>query len=76
MAGVTICNGSIIAINSTIKKNVAPYTIVGGNPAIEIKKRFSDENIAKLLEIKWWNWDIDKITKNTQLLTGNNIDNS
>lgn len=74
MAGVTIGDGAIIATNSTVIKNVAPYSIVGGNPAIEIKKRFSDENIAKLLEIKWWNWDIDKITKNIQRLTGNNIE--
>lgn len=74
MAGVTIGDGAIIATNSTVTKNVAPYTIVGGNQAREIKKRFSDEKIAKLLEIKWWNWDIDKITKNIHLLTGNNID--
>lgn len=74
MAGVTIGDGAIIATNSTVTKNVAPYTIVGGNPAREIKKRFSDQKIAKLLEIKWWNWDSDKINKNIHLLTGNNID--
>jgi len=74
MAGVTIGDGAIIATNSTVIKNVEPYSIVGGNPAKEIKKRFSDEIIKKLLKIKWWNWDIDKITKNVQNLTDNNIE--
>lgn len=74
MAGVTIGDGAIIAANSTVIKDVAPYSIVGGNPAKEIKKRFSEEEIAKLLELKWWNWDIKKITDNIQNLTGNSID--
>jgi virginiamycin A acetyltransferase len=66
MAGVTIGDGAIIATNATVTKDVAPYTIVGGNPAKEIKKRFSENVIAKLLDLKWWNWDIEKITKNIQ----------
>ena len=74
MAGVTIGDGAIIATNSTIIKDVEPYSVVGGNPAKEIKKRFSEEIIAKLLELKWWNWDIEQITKNIQNLTGNEID--
>ncbi len=74
MAGVTIGDGAIIATNSTVVKDVEPYSIVGGNPAKEIKKRFSDKTIAKLLELKWWNWDIEKITANLQHLTGNNME--
>ncbi len=73
MAGVTIGDGAIIATNSTVIKDVEPYSIVGGNPAKEIKKRFSDEKIEKLLKIKWWNWDIEKITKNVQNLTDSEI---
>ena len=75
MAGVTIGDGAIIATNATVVKDVAPYSIVGGNPAIEIKKRFSDEKIKQLLELQWWNWDIDKITQNIQNLTSTEIDN-
>ncbi|RPG35894.1 MAG: antibiotic acetyltransferase [Muricauda sp. TMED12] len=75
MAGVTIGDGAIIATNSTVIKDVAPYSIVGGNPAREIKKRFSDKTIAKLLKIQWWNWDIEKITANLQHLTNNAIHN-
>ena len=74
MAGVTIGDGAVIATNSTVVKDVEPYSIVGGNPAREIKKRFSEEKIAKLLELQWWNWDIEKITENIQNLTGNDIE--
>jgi virginiamycin A acetyltransferase len=74
MAGVTIGDGAIIATNSTVIKDVAPYSIVGGNPATEIKKRFSNEVIERLLKLQWWNWDVEKITKNVQYLTGNNIE--
>jgi virginiamycin A acetyltransferase len=73
MAGVTIGDGAIIAAHSIVTKDVPPYSIVGGNPAKEIKKRFSDEQIEQLLKVQWWNWDIEKITKNVQNLTGNNF---
>lgn len=74
MAGVTIGDGAIIAANATVTKDVAPYAIVGGNPAMEIRKRFSDEKIGRLLDIKWWDWPIEKITENVQLLTGNDLE--
>ena len=73
MAGVTIGDGAIIATNATVIKDVAPYSIVGGNPAVQIKKRFSQPVIDKLLQLKWWDWDIRKITANVQYLTGGDI---
>lgn len=57
MPGVHIGNGAIVAANSTVVKDVEPYTIVGGNPARPIRKRFSDEMIALLQELKWWDWE-------------------
>lgn len=74
MPGIKIGDGAIIATNSMITKDVEPYSIVGGNPAKEIKKRFSDKEISELLEIEWWGWDIEKITRNVKSLTENNID--
>ena len=74
MAGVKIGDGAIIATNSTVVKDVEPYAIVGGNPARVIKKRFSDEKIERLLKLKWWNWDVEKITQNVHALTGNDLD--
>ncbi len=74
MAGVTIGDGAIIATHAVVTKDVAPYSIVGGNPALEIRKRFSEEKINTLLELKWWNWDIEKITTYIKTLTSNNIE--
>lgn len=70
MPGVHIGDGAIIATNSTVVKNIEPYSIVGGNPAREIKKRFSGHRIKELLEMKWWDWSIEKITDNLHELTG------
>jgi virginiamycin A acetyltransferase len=69
MAGVKIGDGAIIASKSVVTKEVPPYTIVGGNPAQIIKKRFDDKTVEKLLKIKWWDWDIQKITRNLKLIT-------
>lgn len=69
MPGVKISDGAIIATNSTVTKDVNSYSIVGGNPAKELKKRFSDEKIKELLELQWWNWEIEKITENLEYLT-------
>ena len=74
MSGVTIGDGAVIANNSHVVKNVEPYSIVGGNPAKLIKYRFTQEQIEKLLEIKWWYWDDEKINAHTPLLCNNNID--
>ena len=74
MPGVKVGDGAIIATNSTVTKNVEPYTIVGGNPAKPIRKRFSEEQIEVLLKLKWWDWDIEKITQSVQVLSGTNID--
>ena len=74
MPGVHIGDGAIIATKSVVTKDVEPYSIVGGNPAKEIRKRFSEKTIKKLLEISWWDWPLEKITQNVQLLTGIQID--
>lgn len=74
MPGVHIGDGAIIATKSVVTKDVAPYAIVGGNPAQEIKKRFSEEQIKDLLEIRWWDWPLEKITQHVKSLTGNNLE--
>lgn len=73
MPGVKVGDGAIIATNATVTKDVAPYAIVGGNPAAEIKKRFAEEDIEKLLAIKWWDWEADRISRNVGNLTGKKI---
>ena len=71
LTGVTIGDGAIIAANSVVTSDVPPYAIVGGTPTKVLKYRFSDEIIAKLLEMKWWYWDIEKIKANKELFYGN-----
>jgi virginiamycin A acetyltransferase len=64
MPGVTIGDGVIIAARSVVTRDVPPYAIVGGNPAQVIKQRFDDATIAALLQIRWWDWPAEKITRN------------
>ncbi|MEL6926725.1 MAG: CatB-related O-acetyltransferase [Bacteroidota bacterium] len=73
MPGVTIGDGAIIAMGSVVTRDVPPYTIVGGNPAKEIRKRFSEAQIESLLQLKWWDWPIEKITASVQQLTGGDV---
>ncbi len=63
MPGVTIGDGVIIGTRSVVTHDVEPYTIVGGNPVKVIRKRFDDDTIAFLLDLKWWDWPIEKISK-------------
>lgn len=64
MAGVTIGDGAIIGTRAVVTKDVPPYTIAGGVPAKAIRKRYSEEMIAALLELKWWDWPEDQIARN------------
>jgi acetyltransferase-like isoleucine patch superfamily enzyme len=74
MSGVTIGDGTVISNNSHVIKNCEPYSLIGGNPAQLIKYRFTPVQIEKLLEIKWWHWDDEKINVFTPLLCNSNID--
>ena len=67
LSGVTIGHGAVIGANSTLVKDVPPYAIVGGVPAKILKYRFNEEEIAELLEMKWWDWDHQKIIENQAL---------
>ena len=73
MPGVTIGDGAIVAAEAIVTRDVAPYTIVGGNPAAPIRQRFADDVIERLLAIAWWDWDIDKITRNLEIIVGADI---
>lgn len=74
MAGVTIGDGAIIGTRAVVTKDVEPYSIVGGVPAKEIRKRFAPEVIKKLMEIQWWNWPIEKIRSSIPDIQSGNVD--
>ena len=73
MPGVIVGDGSVIANNSHVVKDVEPYSVVGGNPAKHIKFRFDEETIKKLIKIKWWDWSDDKIKDNLHYIASSNI---
>ncbi|EHJ4094688.1 Vat family streptogramin A O-acetyltransferase [Escherichia fergusonii] len=74
MPGVTIGNGAIISSRSVVTSDVPAYAVVGGNPAKVIKKRFTDETIATLEELAWWNWPVAKITQNITAIMSSDIE--
>ncbi len=73
MPGVTIGEGAIVAAGSVVAKDVPPYTIVGGNPAKEIKKRFTDKEIEKLKEMRWFDWERELIERANHILSSTSI---
>ncbi len=73
MPGVQIKDGAVIGARSLVTKNVGAYEIWGGSPARLIKKRFNDAEIAQLLQIKWWDWDLEKIKQYLALIRSSDV---
>ena len=74
MPGIKIADGAIVGARALVTKNIGAYEIWGGNPARLLKKRFSDADIEKLLEIAWWNWDLEKIKKNLPFIRSSDVE--
>ena len=73
LSGVTVGDGAAIAAKSVVAKDVAPYSIVGGNPAKRIRFRFDESTVNDLLTIKWWDWPIEKIRSELPFMLSEDI---
>jgi chloramphenicol O-acetyltransferase type B len=73
MPGIHIGTGAIIGARAVITKDVEPYSIVSGIPAKLIRKRFNDEDIARLLEMAWWDWPVERLAETQSILCSNDI---
>jgi virginiamycin A acetyltransferase len=74
MPGVRIGDGAIVATRSVVTRDVPPYAVVGGNPVQVIRMRFESDAVARLLEIRWWDWDIARVTRNVRAICGGDVD--
>ena len=73
MPGVTIGHGAIVGSYSIVTKDVPPYAIVAGNPAEVRKMRFDEATVAELLDIAWWDWPAEKVTRNLDALRAGDV---
>ena len=73
MPGVKIGHGAVIGTRALVTKDVEPYAIVGGNPSKTLRMRFVEADIARLLELRWWDWSDDELKAAMPLLTDGDI---
>lgn len=69
LAGVKVGDGAIIGAHSLVTKDVEPYSIVIGSPARHLRFRFNEKTVNALMELKWWEWDNEKIKANISLFS-------
>ncbi len=73
LSGVTIGDGAVVGAHSVVSKNIPPYAIAVGNPAVVVKYRFDETTIQNLLQIAWWNWPDNEIEKAMPYLLSTDI---
>ena len=74
MRGVAIGHGAVVAARAVVTRDVAPYSVVAGNAAVEVRRRYDDATVAALQEIAWWDWPADRIQRNLAAITGDDLE--
>jgi virginiamycin A acetyltransferase len=74
MPGVRIGDGAIVSSRAVVVADVEPYTVVGGNPAVPIRRRFDPDQVRELLQIAWWDWPVEQISANLDFIVSGNIE--
>ncbi len=74
LPGVRVGHGAVIGAKSVVTADVRPYAVVAGNPAREVKRRFADADVERLLAAAWWDWPIETITANAHKLASGDVD--
>lgn len=72
--GVTIGDGAVVAAQAVVTRDVRPYAVVAGSPAREVRRRFDDETVQRLLDVAWWNWPEERVVANVDVLCSERVD--
>lgn len=73
MPGVTVGHGSIVASKAVVAKDVPDYAIVAGNPARVVGMRFDEDTVQRLLDVTWWDWPIEKVTRHIRSIMAGDV---
>jgi len=74
MPGVRIGHGAVVATGAVVVDDVPDYAIAGGNPAKVIRRRYSDADVARLLDLAWWDWPLERITEHVRVIMSGTVD--